>query len=295
MKFRKLIPKSETESYSLFQLQKCRWRTNEGLKDFGEMALKSLIYLLLATSAVLIGGTSIESRIINSNQSRFSPYYARLIAYNADYSIFSRGSGTFISLKHILTSASFVQGKSQIVIQYGATDLADIEEWIVYPTMTPHPNFDATTFENDIAIITLPREVENLSIIPVAIMIDPTQPDHRLGDVFGFGWALDSGVWRENQNLYTFQTSWIADDECRELLGDRAELLASTHFCAEDFFETASVCHGDIGTGFVMFIDGVYYVTGVLSVFTNMCHPSFPALYTRVADFAQWISAVILN
>lgn len=261
------------------------------------MNLKISIALLLA---VLLAATSghpgIESRIINSGQVRFSPYYARLIAYNADYTIFSRGSGTFISLKHILTSASFAQGKSQIVVQYGATDLASTEEWIVYPTILLHPDFNAETFENDIAIITLPREVESNSIVPVAIMVDPTQPDNRLGDVFGFGWALDdTGVWRENQILYTFQTSWISDTQCRELLGSRAGLVSATHFCAEDYFETASVCHGDNGTGFVMFIDGVYYVTGVLSVYTNMCNPTYPAMYTRVAFFAQWISSVILN
>ena len=107
------------------------------------------------------------------------------------------------------------------------------------------------------------------------------------------GWAPQDDHWVQNQQKLSFLSQWISEDLCREELGPRAELLASSHFCAQDFYETSSVCHGDEGAGFVQIVDTVHYLTGVLSVFTNMCHPRFPGMFTRVAQYAEWIEEVV--
>lgn len=124
-------------------------------------------------------------------------------------------------------------------------------------------------------------------------MRDIANPNDRLGDVVGFGWTPEGLGWREQERKYTFQSSWISEEQCVEELGARAEVLSRFHFCAKDFFGVASVCHGDHGAGFVMYIDSLYYLTGVLSVFTNMCQPNYPAMYTRVALYSAWIDAVV--
>lgn len=130
------------------------------------------------------------------------------------------------------------------------------------------------------------------TVNPINIMRDILQPENRLGDIVSFGWTPYGSNWVQNDRKLSFQSSWVDDRTCAALLGDRAEVLADTHFCAKDYFESTSVCHGDLGAGFVMYIDSVHYLTGVLSVVTNMCNPAVPAMYTRVAPYANWIDSI---
>lgn len=120
-----------------------------------------------------------------------------------------------------------------------------------------------------------------------------SQPENSVGDVFGFGWQPDGNRWVESVARLSFQSSWISDELCKDILADRAELKTWSHFCARDIFGVASVCHGDSGAGYVMYINAQHYLTGVLSVFTNMCNPHFPAMYTRVAPFVDWIDGIM--
>lgn len=79
----------------------------------------------------------------------------------------------------------------------------------------------------------------------------------------------------------------IDNTECRSLLeGARSTLLMDSHFCAID---AASACMFDSGYGFIVNQEGVNYLVGVLSLFTNMCRPQFPTMYTRVSDYTEFL------
>lgn len=73
------------------------------------------------------------------------------------------------------------------------------------------------------------------------------------------------------------------------MLQERAELVTASHFCAMDEINHSSLCEGDMGAGFIMEIDGVKTVVGVGSIVTNMCHHTFPTIFTRVSDYVDWI------
>lgn len=119
-----------------------------------------------------------------------------------------------------------------------------------------------------------------------------SQVENRVGDVVSFGWTPEGSRWVQNTEKYSFQSSWVNNTLCLILLGDRSELLAENHFCAREHFERASVCHGDLGAGFVLNLDSHLFLTGVLSVVTNMCNPSIPALYTILEPYWDWIYSI---
>lgn len=76
-------------------------------------------------------------------------------------------------------------------------------------------------------------------------------------------------------------------------LGSRAHLVTRSHYCAIDDENFSSLCVGDLGSGFVLSIDGKYSIVGVASVITNMCNNKFPAIYTYVAPYIDWINGII--
>lgn len=104
---------------------------------------------------------SANSRIINGSDAVFSPHYVKLTVYPEDYSKFSRGSGTLITRRFVLTSATFMINAYLVEMQYGSTRLADMIQVGFYPDVYLHPQFNADTFENDIAIIELPAEINH--------------------------------------------------------------------------------------------------------------------------------------
>lgn len=51
----------------------------------------------------------------------------------------------------------------------------------------------------------------------------------------------------------------------------------------------SSMCLGDEGAGFIVEIDKVPTIVGVLSFVTNFCDPNYPAVYTQVSPYVDWI------
>lgn len=119
------------------------------------------LFLLLACSAVISAHPSVNNhnltpRIINSNLKDCSPYYVHLMAYDHGYTSLWRGSGTFVSRRHILTSATFVKDMAQLKISFGSNQV-DFWDYYFYPDTYTYDYFNPTTFEDDIAIISLPE------------------------------------------------------------------------------------------------------------------------------------------
>lgn len=102
-----------------------------------------------------------SSRIINGSEAVFSPHFVKLTVYPQDYSMFSRGSGTLITRRYVLTSATFVISAHLVEMQYGSTRLGEMIQVGFYPDVYSHPQFNADTFSNDIAIIELPAEINH--------------------------------------------------------------------------------------------------------------------------------------
>lgn len=123
---------------------------------------------------------------------------------------------------------------------------------------------------------------------PIALPVVRETP--IVGDIglaSGFGLRFDdSRGWVLNFDKQTGQFRVIDEGSCRSALGVQQEAIASSHFCTEN---AASMCFGDIGNGLTLEVDGVETLVGVVSVITNMCHVSYPVMYTQVSLYTWWI------
>lgn len=78
-------------------------------------------------------------------------------------------------------------------------------------------------------------------------------------------------------------------EECQRLLGDNGRLVTKDHFCAIDPDGLRTGCNFDQGGGFIVEYEGVRYLTGVMSLITNMCRPQFPIMYMRLQGYYSWL------
>lgn len=91
--------------------------------------------------------------------------------------------------------------------------------------------------------------------------------------------------------LKTMTQAVITKEECQERLGTRSFILTDSHFCAIDLVNNATACNSDSGNGFVYEneFNGDSVLVGVTSLFTHMCRPQFPVLYTKISLYTEWI------
>lgn len=97
-------------------------------------------------------------------------------------------------------------------------------------------------------------------------------------------------TWIMNQHKQTGYFRRIEDNICSDLLAQNLVTITEEHnFCALDLEHEASLCYGDLGSAFTLYIDEVNTLVGVVSVFTNMCHRDYPVVFTKVAPYLDWI------
>ena len=134
--------------------------------------MKVAVLLLVSSFCGLIEGAP-SARVINSATSVFAPYYAKLTIYSADYQTFARGSGTFITRQHIVSSASFLGEADNVVVQFGSSELLELVEKSFYPDIVKHPGFQVGSYENDIAIVVLPTPITHGERIKLKFIFSP--------------------------------------------------------------------------------------------------------------------------
>lgn len=150
-----------------------------------------------------------------------------------------------------------------------------------------------TPFKTPTLTILFPTRSFIATAVPISLPKFTNLP--RTGDVgvvSGFGlFEHESRGWTLNLAKQTGEFRVIDDASCRTALGDQQEVISPTHFCSDNY---PRMCFGDIGNGLTMDLDGVQTLVGIVSVITNMCHASYPVMYTQVSMYLEWIQENII-
>lgn len=159
----------------------------------------------------------------------------------------------------------------------------------------PHPEFNSNNqSNNDIGLIRLSRDVDNTFFIS-PICLPTAQLQSQPGDsvmVSGWGRTLDSGRSAIKQKLQIE----IADrDNCVQKFAAARRTIFDHQICAGGVFREDS-CDGDSGGPLMKLVnDHQWFVEGIVS-FGNRCGlEGWPAIYTRVNSFLDWISSNVRN
>uniref|UniRef100_A0A3Q3EU76 trypsin n=1 Tax=Labrus bergylta TaxID=56723 RepID=A0A3Q3EU76_9LABR len=164
------------------------------------------------------------------------------------------------------------------------TDIVPVEEIHI------HPMYNASTYQNDIALVQLQklpfREeclVDNPAISAVCVpwTTHLFQPNHTCS-ISGWGRTADG---RAAQFLLWANVSLI--DDCQGFYKDR---FKPGMMCAGDLDGSVDSCQGDSGGPLVCKDElGVSYLWGIVSWGERCGQPGFPGVYTQVAHYFEWI------
>ncbi|XP_078222831.1 complement factor I isoform X8 [Callithrix jacchus] len=153
-----------------------------------------------------------------------------------------------------------------------------------------HENYDGHTYQNDIALIEMKKEgnkkdCELPHSVPACVPWSPYlfQPNDT---------CIVSGWGREKENKKVFSLQWgevKLISNCSKFYGNR--FYEKEMECAGTYDGSIDACKGDSGGPLVcMDANNVTYIWGVVSWGENCGKPEFPGVYTKVANYFDWIS-----
>ncbi|XP_047422386.1 complement factor I isoform X2 [Sciurus carolinensis] len=153
-----------------------------------------------------------------------------------------------------------------------------------------HEKYNGSTFQNDIALIKVKKhddqkECELSRSIPACVPWSPYlfQPKDRC---IISGWGRE----KDNQKVYSLRWGEV------HLIGNCSRFYPNRFYekemeCAGTHDGSIDACKGDSGGPLVcMDVNNVTYVWGIVSWGENCGKPEFPGVYTKVANYFDWIS-----
>jgi len=230
-------------------------------------------------------------RIIGGQQAARGqfPYQAQLQYLNGH-----QCGGAVINEHWIVTAGHCVGGLAisynVVANQYDILTAEGMERKQIAQRIVRHPNYDADTISNDIALVRVanPLYVAGESTVtPIAL---PRQGQEsavgRNSTVSGWGVTAEGGFLP--RYLRFVEVPIVSDTACAASYG--TDLIADQMICAGFQDGGKDACNGDSGGPLVCDDDnGNAYLCGIVSWGFGCARPYYYGVYTEVAAFANWI------
>ncbi|XP_059177534.1 serine protease 30-like [Physella acuta] len=164
-----------------------------------------------------------------------------------------------------------------------------------------HENYDASTNENDIALIKIkPNDGHGIQysdrVQPACLPDADTDYTVGLACIIS-GWGNTNGTEDGVDNPTILQDAVVpilADDDCTKFYENTEDKFnKETMLCAGYREGGVDTCQGDSGGPLVCNVNGAYTVLGVTSFGEGCAQPGYPGIYTRVQSYLDWIAATI--
>uniref|UniRef100_A0A182PUR2 Peptidase S1 domain-containing protein n=1 Tax=Anopheles epiroticus TaxID=199890 RepID=A0A182PUR2_9DIPT len=199
--------------------------------------------------------------------------------------------GSVINRRWVLTAAACITGKalSDVQLYLGSADRLSGGRNVTAERFVIHPDFDAQTYANDVALVRLAESLaftgDQLQPVRLATEFFETATD---ATVSGWGRLAISN----NQlpvRLQFIRTDIIASDDCAEQFEEPYRSRISDRTICTSNLPDQGVCLGDAGGPLVL--DGE--LVGVQS-WSIPCGTGLPDVYERVSHHRAWILAIAL-
>lgn len=162
----------------------------------------------------------------------------------------------------------------------------DIEKIVVHSGYT-----HARNYHNDIALIRMVSDVNySLSIQPTCLPLSNRMinTNHEDTSTYAVGWG-------KTETGHASQVKLKVDlivqslEMCKQLYKRYGTSLVDTQMCVGGM-AGKDTCTGDSGGPLMRMVGGVWYQIGVVSFGSSKCGTEdFPAVYTDVSKYAEWI------
>ncbi|KFB44071.1 serine protease 14 [Anopheles sinensis] len=166
----------------------------------------------------------------------------------------------------------------------------DIEQIVVHNGYT-----HAKNYHNDIALIRMAWDVTySLSVLPTCLPLSERiiNTNHEDTATIAVGWG-------RTETGHASQVKMKVDlivqslEECKLLYKRLNASLVDTQMCVGGM-DGRDTCTGDSGGPLMRMVAGAWYQIGVVSIGPAKCGTkNFPAVYTDVSKYAEWISEIV--
>jgi secreted trypsin-like serine protease len=248
------------------------------------------------------------------------PWQVRLFDGAEDWGGYCGGS--LIADEWVLTAADCVyydDGQLDLTIDvgYGSVYRSKLVR-VAATKVIPHPAYDGTSIENDVALIRLSAPVTPSRWIALSGPKDEASLLKTTSQATVTGWGalwdfkvfadktadglhgqfllqqiLDRKDLRFPEQMHQVDIDVIDGGACRQVydqLEIDAKFLPDKMLCAGAIQGSRSSCHGDSGGPLVVAGEDGYLQVGIVSWGIQCGHPQFPSVYTRISSYADWIA-----
>ncbi|KAG5884318.1 hypothetical protein JTB14_023740 [Gonioctena quinquepunctata] len=208
--------------------------------------------------------------------------------------------GVLISHKYVMTAAHCQPGfLASLVAVFGEFDISgDLEKKRPISRnvkrVIVHRQYDAQTFENDLALLELEQPVQfDTHIIPICLPRDGEDFTGRMATVTGWGrLKYGGGV---PSVLQEVQVPIMENHVCQEMFrtAGHSKVILESFLCAGYANGQKDSCEGDSGGPLVLQRpDGRYQLAGTVSHGIKCAAPYLPGVYMRTQYFKPWITSI---
>nr|AYV99616.1 venom polypeptide [Dolopus genitalis] len=266
-----------------------------------------LPFIVLAVTGLSVEKISVEQQStenrIAGGQSALPGQFPYIVGVRFHKPILGLGKitswcgGSLISEIFVITAAHCVKGASYLEIILGKTDLSKEEngsltlevgsEYII-----SHEDYNGAQGFNDIALIKLPRPVQLSRTIKTVNLPRLSQRSYSFEKVIGWtaGWGV-LGDRKPTASVLQLVRRWILpSDYCTHSYP--LTFKSKTEICLDGSYG-ASACRGDSGGPLVVDEgNGSKILVGLTSYGKfEGCEKGFPAVFTRITAYLDWIAA----
>lgn len=221
--------------------------------------------------------------------------------------------GTLVSHRHVITAAhcitlktgNRVVNKDTLTVYLGKHNLRTSTEGVqirFVEQIIKHPQYNATTFNRDLAILVLKEPVTYTDWVRPACLwpedlVDINNVVGKKGSVVGWGFD-ETGLATEELTLVEMPV--VDELTCIKSYSEFFSRYTSDYSYCAGYRNGASVCNGDSGGGMVFKYNDVWFLRGLvsLSVARNnerRCDPKHYIVFTDLAKFLPWLKQHIYD
>lgn len=212
-------------------------------------------------------------------------------------------ASALINTRYVVTAAHCIIGVSPwelYIVRVGDLNLDETVDDGATPNdveverTIAHEQYTANPVANDIALVRLRRPVQFTSLIqPICL---PTAQEFRTSslvdqDVFVAGWGRVTFNGPFSAALQDLRLPIVDTARCKQAYSaHRGANVDHRNICAGYLKGGKDTCQGDSGGPLMYLQNSVHYLIGIVSYGYKCAEPGYPGIYTKVAEFVDWIS-----